>query len=256
MTKATAVLLSLGLLVGILALPATSEGQEQKAERFAIWEIVVRPSMALKFETALKKEIELGPPYPWLAYSTDDNFYYFTTPIENYAGIDSLFKMETEWMAKLGDKSSELMKSFAGTYEYYRFGVYRALPEQSYVPKKARLKPEEAKFIYWGLASVEVGREEEFKDVLKQWVGLYEDKNIPTGWSTFALEMGAEMPLYFWTESGKSAAEYFIESEKAVKKLGEEKIKEMGEKTQACLRKYESKTGRLRPDLSVMPKEK
>jgi hypothetical protein len=212
--------------------------------------------MALKFEAALKKEIELGPLYPWMAYSTDDNIYYFTTPIENYAGIDSLFKMAAEWMAKLGEKFPEMMKSFAGTYEYYRFGVYRSLPELSYVPKKARPKPEETKFIYWGLGYVEVGQEKEFENVLRQWVELYQDKNISMGWSTFALEMGAEMPLYFWTETGKSAAEYFTEGEKAVKKLGEEKTKELGEKTQACLRKYEYKTGRPRPDLSVNPKAK
>lgn len=256
MPKATAAFLSLGLLVGVLALPVLSPGQEQKAERFAVWEIVVKPSMALKFEAALKKEIELGPLYPWMAYSTDDYYYYFTTPIENYAGIDSLFKMDAEWMAKLGDKFPEMIKSFAGTYEYYRFGVYRSLPELSYVPKKARLKPEETKFLYWGFGYVERGKEQEFENVFKEWVDLYKDKNISMEFSTFALEMGAEMPLYFWNVSGKSAAEFFTEDEKASKKIGEEKIKEMGEKTQACLRKSEYKTGKPRPDLSVIPEAK
>ncbi len=256
MKTRTAILISLGLLVSVLFSPALSQDQEQKGEHFAVWEIVVKPSMAMKFEAMLKKEIELGPPYPWNAYSTDDGFYYFTTPIENYAGIDKIFKMEDDWWANLGEKVKEMMKSFAGTYEYYRFGVYRSRPELSYLPKKPRLKPEDVKFLYWGFAYVEVGQEQALENVLKEWVALYQSKNMAMEWSTAVVEMGAEMPLYFWNMSGKSAGEFFTEDEKAAKKFDEEKVKELGNKFNACLRKYEYKTGKPRPDLSVMPKEK
>ncbi len=256
MKTKTTVLLSLGLFVGVLLSPVLSPAQEQTSERFAIWEIVVKPSMVMKFETMLKKEIEMGPPYPWNAYSTDDFHYYFATPIEDYAGIDKLFKMEADWIAKLGEKFQEMIKGFAGTYEYYRFGVYRTLPELSYVPKKPRLKPEETKFIYWGFAYVEVGQEQVFESVFKEWVELYKSKNIAMEFGTAVLEMGGEMPFYFWNTSGKSAAEFYSEDEKATKKIGEEKTMELVNKTFACLRKYEFKTGRPRPDLSVMPKEK
>ncbi len=256
MKPKTAVFLSLGLLVSVLLSPALSQAQEQKGERFAIWEIVVKPSMAMKFEAMLKKEIEMGPPYPWNAYSTDDNHYYFTTPIENYAGIDKLFKMEADWAARMGEKLQEMVKGFAGTYEYYRFGVYRTRPDLSYMPEKPRLTPEETKFLYWGFAYVEVGQEQAFENLFKKWVELYKSKNMAMEWGTAVLEMGAEMPFYFWNMSGKSAAEFFTEDEKATKMFDEKMLMELGNKFMACLRKYEYKTGKPRPDLSVMPKEK
>ncbi len=256
MKTKTVGILSLGLLISLFFSPAFSQGQEQKGERFAIWEIVVKPAMAMKFEAVLKKEIEMGPPYPWSAYSTDDFHYYFITPIADYAGIDKLFQLEEEWIAKLGDKFKEMMKGWAGTYEYYRFGVYRTLPELSYMPKKPRLKPEETKFVYWGFAYLEVGQEQAFENVFKQWVELYKSLNIPLEFDTGVVEMGWEMPFYFWYMSGKSAAEFFAEDEKISKKIGEEKIMEMMNKTMACVRKYEYKTGRPRPDLSVMPEAK
>jgi len=40
-----------------------------------------------------------------------------------------------------------------------------------------------------------------------------------------------------------------------MKKMGEEKFAELWGKAMATLRKYETKTGRPRPDLSNMPKK-
>jgi hypothetical protein len=250
------VFLALGLLAVLFIFPGMTGAQEQKSQLYSIEEIVVRPAMAAKFEAAVKKEIELGYPYPFSAYSTDDFYYYFLTPIENYASIDALNKAESEWAKKIGENHQALMKSVEGTFEYYRLGVIRFLPELSYPPKKPRLKPEEVNFTYWGFLYVEFGKEKEFADVFKQWVELYKSKDIPDGWSTYVVESGAEMPFYFMAASGKSAADFYAADEKATKKIGEEKTMELGHKTMALFRKFEIKTGRPRPDLSNVPKTK
>jgi hypothetical protein len=71
----------------------------------------------------------------------------------------------------------------------------------------------------------------------------------------FVVESGAEMPFYFWAETGKSAADYWAESDKVIKKFGEEKHAELWNKFLATLRKFETKTGQPRPDLSNTPKK-
>jgi hypothetical protein len=239
----------------LFVLPGLAGTQEQKSELFSIEEVVVKPAMAARYEAAVKKEIELGYPYPFMAYSSDDFHYYFLIPIENYAGLDALNKGEGEWAKKIGEKYQDLLKSVAGTFEYYRLGVIRLLPDLSYIPKEPRLKPGEEAFLSWGFAYVEFGKEKEFVDVAKQWVELSKSNATSIGWNMYVVESGAEMPFYFWAESGKSAAEYYTEGEKIEKKIGEGKYAELWNKTMALLRKFETKIGRPRPDLSLMPKK-
>lgn len=251
----TAVFAGMVFLSVLFVLSGMTGAQEQKAQLYSISEMAVKPAMAAKFEAAVKKQIELGYPMPFETYSTDDFLYYFLVPIENYAGIDSMAKAEGEWGAKIGKEYEALMKSVEGTFDHYRAGVIRFLPELSYAPKKPRLKPEEQKFITWGYAYVEFGKEKEFSDINRQFVELYKSQDASIGWNMFVVESGAEMPLYFWAETGKSAAEYYAEKGKDWKKVGEEKRAELWNKFLATVRKFESKTGRLRPDISNMPKK-
>jgi len=250
-----AVFLAVGLFSVFFVLSGLTGAQEQKAQLYSITEVVVKPAMAAKFEAGIKKENELGYPFPSEAYSTDDFYYYFLTPIENYAGIDAMNKAEGEWSAKIGQEYQAMMKSVEGTFDYYRSGVIRFLPELSYAPKKSRLKPGDVGFLSWGFAYVEFGKEKEFADICKQFVELSKSKDTSIGWNMYVVESGAELPFYFWAEGGKSAAEYWAESDKVIKKMGEEKHAELWNKFLTTLRKYENKTGRPRPDLSNLPKK-
>ncbi len=255
MKNKAGVFLAVGLLSVLFVFSGTTGAQEQKSQLYSVTEVIVKPAMVAQFEAAVKKEIELGYPYPYSAYSTDDFYYYFLVPIENYAGIDAMNKTEGEWAAKAGQEYEAMMKSLAGTVEHYRSGVVRFLPELSYAPKKPRLKAEEEKFITWYFAYLEFGKEKEFADICRQFVDVSKSKDTSIGWNMYAVQSGTEMPLYFWAEGGKSAAEYFAENDKVIKKMGEEKFAELWSKSMATLRKYEIKTGRLRPDLSNMPKK-
>jgi hypothetical protein len=255
-TKILAVLVVL-LLGAFCFLPVATQAQEQKPQLYYVYDFVVKPAMVSQFEAAVKREIELGHPSPYNTFSTDDLHYYFVTPIQNYAGIDSMDKADNEWSTKIGkEKLDALMKSYEGTFEYYKAGVIRFLPDLSYAPKVPGLKPEEGDFVSWGFANVEFGKGKEFRDVLKQWVALYDSNKIPMGWNTYVGVMGVEMPLYLWAERAKSAAQYWAEDEKAMKTIGGAKVMELYKKTMALCRKFESKTGWVRADLSNKPKGK
>lgn len=250
------VILSRLLLVTLCGFPARAQAQEQKGKLYFFEDLLVKPAMVSQYEAALKKEIELGYPFPFMTYTTADFHYYFIFSIDSYAGIDKVNKGEEEWAAKIGqEKFAVIMKSAEGTFEYYKTGVIRSMPELSYVPKQPRLKPGEQKFISWGFASVEFGKEKELEEVFKQWVALSKENNSGNGFNTFKAEMGVEMPYYFWTETGKSAADYYTEGERESKQMGEQKVADLWGKTIALFKKFETKTGMPRPDLSVMPKK-
>lgn len=255
-TKILVVLVVL-LLGAFCFLPVATQAQEQKPQLYYVYDFVVKPAMVSQFEAGVKQEIELGSPVPWATFSTDDLHYYFLTPIQDYAGIDSMDKADDEWSTRIGkEKLDALMKRYEGTFEYYKAGVIRFLPELSYVPKVPSPKPEEGNFMSWGFASVEFGKGKEFRDVMKQWVALYDSNKIPTGWNTFVGVMGVEAPLYLWAERAKSAAQYYADGDKATKTIGEAKVMELYKKTMDLCRKFESKTGWARPGLSNKPKGK
>jgi hypothetical protein len=263
----TAILISLCLLISVLAVPALAQSEPQsqqsqkqpqpKPELFAFWEIVVEPGDASAFEAALRKEIALSPPYPWGAYSTMDFHYYFPTPIENFAGIDNLNKMDEQWMAKMGEKYKEVEKSFAETYQYYRFGVMSLRPDLSYTPPGPALKPEESKFIYLYFWYVEPGKEKEFETNLSKLNDVWAKAGVPFPGYTYQVVMGTEMPLYIGVCVWKSEVDFYASMEKA---MGKQKqmpgFRELVSNAYACLRKTEIKTGWPRPDLSCLPETK
>jgi hypothetical protein len=101
-TRISVVLLAV-LMGAFCFLPAIAQAQGQKAQLYYVYDFVVKPAMVSQFEAGVKQEIALGSPAPWAAFSTDDFHYYFVTPIQNYAEIDSMDRADNEWSAKVGE---------------------------------------------------------------------------------------------------------------------------------------------------------
>jgi hypothetical protein len=252
------IFLALILAVGLCVLSTLAKAEEQKAEGYLVWDVLVKPSMASQYEALSKEEVSLYAEgkfaYPWYTYSTEDFHYFYVFQVENFAAIDKIYKTFAEAEKQMGEKYQSLAKRFVGTYEYVHIDLSYLKPDLSYTPKKPSLKPEESNFIWWGFAYVLPGKEKEFEEVSKEWVALYKSKNIPDGYGTYIGDLGSDMPLYFWVFAAKSLADFSSQDEKYVKMIGEDKVKALESKTASLLRKWETKTGMFRPDLSYIPK--
>ena len=237
-----------------------AQTEEQKAQLYFVEEVVVKPSMADKYEEHTKEALDLwtkyGSPFPFYAFVTDDFHYYFVWPIENYASLDSLFKAIGEWVVKMGDENWQaLLKSGEGTYEYMKWSIVRHKPELSYSPANPSLKPGEANFVYLNFFYIQSGKEEEFEEVFKEGTAFYKSINFPFGFDIYVGDMGTEMPMYIYFSKWENAADFFAQHDKAFKLHTEEAIK-LRQKTLITIRKTKVKTGMFRPDLSYIPKEK
>jgi len=253
------IILMVGLVVTLWAVTALAQAEEPKAQLFLIEQVVVKPSMVAQWEVHVKEALDLFNkyqfPYPFYTYSTDDFLYYFVYPVESFADIDNWYKAIGELEKKAGaEQWQALVKSAVGTLEYYQYSMWRYLPELCYIPEKPRLKPEEANFVFWEFAYIPFGKEKELAEICKEWIELYKSENIPDGWETYVGDIGTEMPVYVFVMMAKSAADYYSQSEKTQKLLGE-KYQELLAKWFAICKKFEFKTGRFRPDLSYTPKE-
>jgi len=156
--------------------------------------------------------------------------------------------------AKPGARDA-LNRKMGDAAEYYKQATFTFSPEISYIPEKPRLKPEEAKFAYWGFCYVMPGREKEFEALFKKIVELCKSKKLTIQFNTFSGGIGTDASLYFYTEFGRTAGDYFMTAEKTDKILGQD-ITDIWNKVMSLMRKYEIKMGSVRSDLSYAPAAK
>jgi len=255
------VLVFVVLAVGILALGQTVAGQEKKPRLFLVEDDVVKPALVSQFEAALKETVAdvftaYGWPWPFDVYATEDFHYYVLYPFESLSEIEKAFGIWNEMVGKLGaEKWDALNRKMGEATEYIKQGTVTLSPELSYVPEAPALKPEEVKFVYWGFCSVQPGKEKDFEAQLRKMVELYKARKAPAGFKSWIGGIGTEMPFYFYSETARSGSDLFLMDEKTMKLIDPEATAIWNDMLK-LLRKYESKTGAYRPDLSYAPAAK
>jgi len=227
---------------------------EEKAQSFLVWDVVVKPGMANEYEAAVKKEIEIFKKHKFLysmsGYSSSDFHYYFSIAIENHAGIDAIYTAIEKVANAASDEWQTMAESAYHTYEYMKPGVITFNPTLSYIPENLDSQ-EELNFRFWSHFYVKPGKPSEFEEIMKKWVAMYKEKKISTGYNSYIGGIGTDQPYYFVAGSAKSAVESFSQGEKSNKILGEDGEK-LWQKTLSLLRKLEDNMGSYRPDLSYI----
>lgn len=255
------VVVFLVLAASILAFALPAPAQEKKPQFWFAEYYAVKPPMVAQFEAAVKEmnaSLWTAFAWPWTmeTYSTEDFYYYFFYPFENLTEVDKAFSMFDTMLAKLGaQKWDALNKKFGAASESFKQFTVTFSPELSYIPEKPRLKPEEMKFVYWGFCYVLPGKEKEFEAQFKKIVALFKAKNVDHGFNTCVGGIGLDLPLYVYAEAGKSAADFWLTSEKVMKVVDPEATKLWNEAL-TLMRKFEFKMGAFRPELSYYPVKK
>ena len=195
-------------------------------------------------------------PFPRYVYVWDDFHYHFITPLQDYGDFDRFQKSNSEIQKKIGsEKMVGMAKRFVSSYDSISRGFIRYRPDLSYFQENSRFKQEDANFMFWRFCQVLPGKESEFESICNEWVELDTEVKRSDAYSTFVVEVGKEMPLYFWTVKGISAADFHKQQEIYGKKMGEKGMK-LWNRTAALIKKMEDKSGKFRPDLSYIPKAK
>jgi hypothetical protein len=250
----------LGLVICLCVLSALARGEEQKSQLYYVLDVAVKPSKISAYEEVMKEYVALlaqhESPFPRYAYVWDDFHYHFITPLQDYRDYDRFPISNSEIQKKIGaEKMVEIAKRFVSAYDSTSRGFIRYRPDLTYFQENPRFKSEEANFMFWRFCHVLPGKESEFENICREWVELDKEVNRSDAYSTFVVEIGTEMPLYFWTVRGISAADFQKQQEIYGTKAGE-KAGELWNRTLALIQKLEDKTGMYRPDLSYIPKEK
>jgi hypothetical protein len=234
------------LVLFVAALMTTGAFSQQKAQRYAVYEDQVKPSMNSKYWECMKKvksnSVQHKLNGAWTSVGFDDNSYVHMVPITNFADLDK--NMFADLETKMGKDAHHAMWSeFDQCIESSRSYIVTSLPELSYSSPSQGENFRDV--LFWQIIP---GQEKASEDLLKEWVKLYESKKVPGGFLTFKVLFGSE-PGYAIVSWGKNEAEAAAKAQKTRELLGEEGGK-MWQKTLAITKKYYAKRGDILPDVS------
>jgi hypothetical protein len=157
------------------------------------------------------------------ASSTDENEYFYLTPMESYADLDKSEAIWDELYEKAGEETmSAIDEEFEGCYEHHNNYVIKWSADLSYTPANPRLKPEETNFIHWDYYQIEEGKEQQAMEFAKKYKELWAKNNVGDGYNVWMADIGHNLGMMVITQSAKNVADYYEQGEKMMESMGDE----------------------------------
>lgn len=240
--------------------PSAVLAQEMKPQYVILHQELAQPSKVQEYEATtkefvalVKKHKSLMPHFSFECIQGTDFTYTYLAPIKGMADMDAINAEFGALSQAAGATFADLTKRGGATIEYVKESVMVSAPELSYVPAQPRLKPEEMPYRHVDLYYLRPGTEPAADAVGAEFVKLFKAKAVTSGYTLFKSVIGSEMPLYAVSIRARDAADFQAEDAKLRTLLGPEG-EALFARAFALTRRFESREGRLRPDLSVPAK--
>lgn len=247
------------LVLGLALAVAGAVAQDaEKPQMLSVHEDPVVPSMVGKYEKAAKNLADMitksGVGITYVAASLDNFTYIYFTGVDGLSGVD---KMEASWgelEKKVGKQAFDAaMKMFDDCYPSHKNYLVTMRPELSYKPEYGAALTSDLRFRAYDYYHIHPGMEVAAEEIAKEWVALNKKIGAEEGYRLYASSFGSDSPTFVVVNSAKDELDYVTRREAWLKKAGDE-ARALWVKTWSVVRKFDTVTGMIRPDISVMPK--
>lgn len=247
-------------LAVLMMSPAAAVAQEE-AESPTWWAVFtekVAPENVAAFEKNSAEMIEVireHAPEGMVYYtmSGPEMGFSYAIPMESIADFG---KMNDMWMSMVNEIGWEEWKSMQASdlVEHYTMNFYVERRDLSYMPEALESAMPERPVRHMDWLYPKSGMEEEFEAAMKEWVEMYADHGLETGWIAFQAVSGENLPMYVLMTPAETTSGYYAMSAEVDEMLGEEGQMLM-QKSMALMRDFEHNEGFARPELSLLPDE-
>jgi hypothetical protein len=187
--------------------------------------------------------------------STDENEYYYLTPMESYADLGKAEAIWGELYEKVGEETmAAIDEQFKGCYEQQKKYVIKWSGELTYRAENPRLKPEEVNFIHWDYFWIEEGNEIKAIELSKKYKELYAKNNITDSYNMWMSDIGHDLGMMVITRGAKDAADYHAQAEK-IRELLMDDLLALRKEFYPLLKDFDHKNGKPHPEWSYKPSE-
>ncbi len=257
MKKQLAISLAATLCFAGASVLAGDEGQGEKPQMFCIYKEIVAPSKTKQYEDAIKYmisefwEYQVDPEkVHWFTVTGPELGYIYVMPINGWSGMDTMHAGWMEAIEAVGkEKFEEMTAPMSEAMESIEVLQSIHREDLSYIPENPRLSEDEVGYANYGFYYAIPGKAEDLHEIAKEFVELYREAGIDTGFNIYEPLTGADLPYIVVAQVAKSEADYYANRERIREILGE-KGKNLVERVGATVRKIEYKGGTPRPDLS------
>jgi hypothetical protein len=249
----------LPVLLGLGAALAPAQ-EPPRPQYFVLHQELAKPSKVREYEAAakefvalVKKHKALMPHFSFDAFVSPDFTYAYVAPLKSMADMDAINAEFGALAQAAGAGFLELNKRSGEATEYIRESVVAPAPELSYVPATPRLRPEEMPYRHFDLYYLRPGTEPEADALAAEFLKLCKAKGVADGYTLLKVVMGPEMPLYVVSVGARDAADFQAQNARLRAALGPEGDA-LFARAFALTRRFETREGVFRPDLSVPAK--
>ena len=244
------------ILTMLLPVAGLQAQMSDNIQSYWIHEDVVKPSMAVEYETVVKELLSNMKKHniqeaSFVVTNTDDYRYLYVAPIENMAQLDKpVFatlaeKMGSEAMTALFNR----MDKCYDTEHDYVLNLDKSL---SYMPDGITQTPEGKDYRMFHYLYVTPGNRAMVKEKMKAVKAMFETKGSKEYYRVYKSGFGTRGEFYMVAIAAADAVDHAMQTKANEELLGEEGNKLFGELFGSLL-KYEGYTGRMRPDMFYVP---
>ena len=195
---------------------------------------------------------------------TPDGMVYFTLsgPEDGYmyavplASMAEFTEMGAKWEVMVDEIGRETVEAVnaksTALVSHSALNFYVERRDLSYYPDALEAASAEMPMRHFDWLYVEPGKESEFEAIMKEWVGLYEEHGIETGWLANQAVTGDDLPMFVLITPADGMAAWATENEAVDAMLGEADD-ELIQRSLALMRAYKPTNAMFRPELSVLP---
>ncbi len=250
-------LLPLALL---MLLPANIAAQEADSgptwwavftEQVETKDVAAFEAVAAEFRAMVDGHVPDGMVYYTLSGPEDG--YTYAVPLANMAEFTEMGEKWGAMVEEIGQETfAEVDARSAALVTHRTMNFYVERPDLSYMPEALAAASGEMSFRHFDWLYVEPGNEAEFEAILKEWVDLYAENGIESGWSANQAVTGDNLPMWVLITPADGMAAWANENEAVDAQLGDADDMLL-QKTLKLMRAYKPSNSTFRPDLSVLP---
>ncbi len=235
---------------------AAGEGEAERGKLAMNFELMVKPGQEMKFEEALKKQVEWyasnKDQWSWHTWQwvTGNHFgqYVFRSPGHHWADMDARGDLSAKAYAHYIEVVRPHLKTASSSIEMF-------LEDVSHWPEDYGDVPYVSVHSFY----LKYGKSQEFHNVLKRIHRTVKEAGWPETFGWITPVSGDRMPLYILVLPHKNWAD-MAEPEKPFWKMLEEtagraEADSIREGLVSCVEKQVSALAKFRPDLSYMPEK-
>ncbi|WP_346859084.1 hypothetical protein [uncultured Draconibacterium sp.] len=251
--KSSALILLIFLFTGMSSFISQAQEAPVMPTTYYVIEEFVQPADNQTFIKVQQEAVDYWKKFefdvPIFTYATNSGSYYWVLPIENFAGIDQLFKKAGELTGKMKEAGYDANEKFKDLSTARQMVIHWS-KDLSYHPDGMMGQTANNTYCEWTFMYLKPGHEKEATEAAQKYKAFYDSVEETSDWDVYTVWMGYDTPCWILMSRAESEMA-MLEQETKLQAKYSEKFQELWNNFSVHVRKIENQKGWFLPNWSL-----